>query len=241
MTSNVQHNWWFNQLFTKWKPFEIIYVGILILLQIGVYLIAPDSWVGMLSGVAGTLCLVYGMKGRKISFVFGIVQCLAMTYVAWISHAYGSFAMDIFYVISQPIGWFMWGHDEATHTFSRSIRSYLFIGAFLAWLVGWWVLATLHGQLPYFDSINFVVSMIAQVLYILKYQENWSLWIVVNTANILYWGILSVQVFLGISKVGSLGANLSQVALQAALLFNSLYATKVWASGEADNEGGAGK
>lgn len=136
MTSNVQHNWWFNQLFTKWKPFEIIYVGILILLQIGVYLIAPDSWVGMLSGVAGTLCLVYGMKGRKISFVFGIVQCLAMTYVAWISHAYGSFAMDIFYVISQPIGWFMWGHDEATHTFSRSIRSYLFIGAFLAWLVG---------------------------------------------------------------------------------------------------------
>lgn len=83
--------------------------------------------------------------------------------------------------------------------------------------------------------------MIAQVLYILKYQENWSLWIVVNTANILYWGILSVQVFLGISKVGSLGANLSQVALQAALLFNSLYATKVWASGEADNEGGAGK
>ncbi len=26
--------------------------------------------------------------------------------------------------------------------------------------------------------------------------------------------------------------------LQAALLFNSIYATKVWASGEADNEGG---
>lgn len=37
----------------------------------------------------------------------------------------------------------------------------------------------------------------------------------------------------------ALGANLSQVALQAALLFNAVYAQKVWNSGEADNEGGA--
>ena len=38
---------------------------------------------------------------------------------------------------------------------------------------------------------------------------------------------------------GTLGANLSQVALQAALLFNAIYAQKVWSSGEANNEGGA--
>ncbi|QCZ44458.1 nicotinamide riboside transporter PnuC [Levilactobacillus brevis] len=241
METEKQHGWWFNQLFTHWKPFEITYVTILVLIQIGVYFIAPDSWIGMVSGVAGTLCLVYGMKGRKISFIFGIIQCLAMTYVAWISHAYGSFAMDIFYVISQPIGWFMWGHDEATHTFKAETRRWLFIGAFIAWLIGWWVLSMLHGQLPYFDAINLVVSVIAQILYILKYQENWSLWIVVNSANIIYWGILSVQTVMGITTIGTLGANLSQVALQAALLFNSLYATKVWARGEANNEGGAGK
>lgn len=241
METEKKHGWWFNQLFTHWKPFEVTYVTILVLIQIGVYFIAPDSWIGMVSGVAGTLCLVYGMKGRKISFIFGIVQCLAMTYVAWISHAYGSFAMDIFYVISQPIGWFMWGHDEATHTFKAETRRWLFIGAFIAWLIGWWVLSMLHGQLPYFDAINLVVSVIAQILYILKYQENWSLWIVVNSANIIYWGILSVQTVMGITTIGTLGANLSQVALQAALLFNSLYATKVWARGEANNEGGAGK
>ena len=98
-----------------------------------------------------------------------------------------------------------------------------------------------HGQLPYFDSINFVVSFIAQLLYIMKYQENWSLWIIVNGANIIYWGILAVQTMMGTNHIGSLGASLSQIALQFALLFNSLYATKVWASGEADNEGGAGK
>ncbi|HFI0470633.1 TPA: nicotinamide riboside transporter PnuC, partial [Streptococcus suis] len=211
-----------------WKPFEVGYVAILILLQIFAYIIAPDSIIGMISGITGVLCLVYGMKGRKITFLFGIIQCLAMTYIAFISQAYGSFAMNIIYVISQPIGWFMWGQDEAIRSFTKKQRKTIFIGAFFAWLIGWAVLAMLQGQLPYFDSINLVVSLIAQTLYIFKYRENWSLWIIVNIANVLYWIILTVQFMTGQTEIGTLGGNLSQVALQTALLFNSIYATKVW-------------
>ena len=161
-----QHNWWYSQLFTNWKKFEISYISILILLQLIVYAIVPDSVIGMISGVAGVLCLVYGMKGRKISFIFGTIQCIAMTYIAWISHAYGSFAMDIIYIISQPIGWFMWGKNEATHSFEANTRRKIFLAAFIAWIIGWFVLSMLGGQLPYLDSINFIISLIAQLLYI---------------------------------------------------------------------------
>ncbi|WP_438835724.1 nicotinamide riboside transporter PnuC [Streptococcus pluranimalium] len=216
------------ELFSDWKPFELFYVIILLLLQVIVYAIAPDSLIGMISGLTGVLCLVYGMKGKKATFIFGIIQCLAMTYVAFVSHAYGSFAMNIIYVISQPIGWFMWGKDDAINSFTRHQRRYVFIGAFIAWLIGWFVLAMLQGQLPYFDSINLVVSLIAQTLYIFKFKENWNLWIVVNMANVLYWSLLTLHFILGKTDIGSLGGNLSQVALQLALLFNSIYATKVW-------------
>ena len=239
--SETQHGWIYNQLFTNWKKFEVTYICGLLLLQFIVYAIEPDSPIGMISGVAGVISLVLAMKGRRICFFFGIIQCLAMSYIAWISHAYGSFAMDIVYVISQPIGWFMWGRDQATKSFSPSTRNKIFAGAFAAWIIGWIVLANLEGQLPYLDSMNLVVSMIAQLLYILKYQENWSLWIVVNIANLIFWSVLTFQMMSGTNEIGSMGANLSQVALQAALLFNSIYANKVWASGEADNEGGAGK
>ncbi|EMF0277970.1 nicotinamide mononucleotide transporter, partial [Enterococcus hirae] len=44
-----------------------------------------------------------------------------------------------------------------------------------------------------------------------------------------YWSVLTIQILNGDTAIGTLGANLSQVALQAALLFNSIYATKVWA------------
>ncbi|NBA19049.1 nicotinamide mononucleotide transporter [Enterococcus hirae] len=226
---NNSHSWLYNQLFLDWKKFEVIYCLGLITLQLLVYAIAPDSLVGMLSGVTGIMSLVYGMKGRRVAFVFGTIQCIAMTYVAWISHAYGSFSMDIIYVISQPIGWFMWGNDESVHQFSNKMRQLIFFGAFIAWLMGWFILNQVNGQLPYFDSINFVLSFIAQILYILKYRENWSLWIIVNLANLIYWSVLTIQILNGDTALGTLGANLSQVALQAALLFNSIYATKVWA------------
>lgn len=238
MDATPKHGWWYNQLFTNWKKFEITYILILLALQVVVYLIAPDSWIGMVSGVAGTICLVYGMKGRRITFIFGFIQCLAMTYIAWQSHTWGTFIMDIFYVISQPIGWFMWGNDDATKKFSPQIRKYVFAAVVVAYFVGWYVIAQFNGQLPYFDSFNLVVSFIAQLLYIMKYQENWSLWIWVNIANVIYWIILAVRFKMGV-HIGTFGGDLSQVALQAALLFNSIYATKVWASGEADHEGGA--
>lgn len=223
-----QKSWLYRELFTGWKKFEITYILALLALQVVVYFIAPDSVIGMISGLAGVICLVYGMKGRKITFIFGFIQCLAMTYIAWKTHAYGSFAMNIVYVISQPIGWFLWGNDEAINSFKPSVKKKLFIGAFGAWAIGWLVLANLGGQLPYIDSVNLVISLIAQTLYIFKYKENWSLWIFVNIANLFYWSLLTYQVFTGATDIGTLGGCLSQVALQAALLFNSIYANKVW-------------
>lgn len=111
---------------------------------------------------------------------------------------------------------------KATHRFSPASRKKLFVGAFVAWLIGWWILALLHGQLPYLIRSICRQFHRSTTLHHLKYQENWSLWIVVNLANILYWSILSIQVMTGATDIGSLGAYLSQVALQAALLFNSI-------------------
>src|SRR5699024_2916980 len=145
----IKQNWITQQLFIGWKKFEISYILVLLGIQILAFIIAPDSWIGMISGLTGVIALVYGMKGRKISFIFGLIQTISMAYIAWISHAYGSFAMDLIYVISQPIGWFMWGRDEATHSFQPKTRRLIFGGAFIAWGIGWFVLATLHGQLPY--------------------------------------------------------------------------------------------
>ena len=81
-----QHNWWDSQLF-NWKKFEISYISVLLLLQFLAYAIVPDSPIGCSWCSRCTLFSLW-IKGRKISFIFGTVQCIAMTYIAWISHAY---------------------------------------------------------------------------------------------------------------------------------------------------------
>lgn len=200
----TKDSWLFKQLFANWKKFEITYILILLFLQVIVYIIAPDSFIGMISGVFGVLCLIYGMKGRKINFAFGLVQTLAMTLIAYQTHSWMSFVMGIFYVLSQPVGWFFWGQDDAIHEFRPKTRRLIFLGAFIAWVVVWGIDALLNGQLPYFDALNLIIPLIAQVLYILKYKENWSLWIVVNTAAVIYWTILTVQFIMGVNTQGQL-------------------------------------
>ncbi|KLK96096.1 nicotinamide mononucleotide transporter [Lactococcus lactis subsp. lactis] len=54
----TKDSWLFKQLFANWKKFEITYILILLFLQVIVYIIAPDSFIGMISGVFGVLCLI---------------------------------------------------------------------------------------------------------------------------------------------------------------------------------------
>lgn len=166
---------------------------------------------------------VYGMKGRNVTFVFGVLQYIAMGYIAITTHAYGSFAIDVLYVISQPIGWYFWIINHKIRAFTPQMRWVIIAISVISWLVGGIFLAHVNGQLPYLDSVNFVVSFIAQVLFIFRFQENWMLWIVVNGAGLIYWAILAYWTFNGQSGLGSLGNNVSQVALQFALLFNAIY------------------
>lgn len=230
------HGWWYEQLFTDWKPFEIFYTICLVLLQLAAYLWIPSSLMGIASGIFGVLCLVYGMKGKNVTFVFGILQYFAMGYIAITTHAYGSVAIDIFYVFSQPVGWYFWVINDKVRFFSTKMRVVIGIISVIAWIGGWIVLAHVQGQLPYLDSINFVISFIAQVLFIFKFQENWALWIVVNGAGFIYWLILAIRTFNGQTGLGTLGDIVSQVALQLALLFNAVYAYRQWSNGSANRK-----
>ena len=96
----------------------------------------------------------------------------------------------------------------------------------------------LKGQVPYLDALNLVIPLVAESLFVLKYQETWPIWTVVNGMAFIYWTLLTVQFIMGMTQTGTLGMYLSQAALQGSLLFNAIYANKVWKSGEADNEGG---
>ena len=52
------------EFFIRLEPFEVAWVVIFLAAQIIAYVLAPDSPLGMISGIAGILCVVLVRKGK---------------------------------------------------------------------------------------------------------------------------------------------------------------------------------
>ena len=59
----LTNTWLYKQLFTNWKKFEVTYVSILILIQLAVFWIVPDSLIGMISG--GHRYVITGLRDER--------------------------------------------------------------------------------------------------------------------------------------------------------------------------------
>ena len=50
-----------------------------------------------------------------------------------------------------------------------------------------YVLRLLGGNLPFVDSMSTVLSVIAQILMIKRFMEQWVIWIVVDVVSVIMW------------------------------------------------------
>ena len=63
------------------------------------------------------------------------------------------------------------------------------LGVFLYGLV----LKKLGGQMPFVDSMSTVLSVVAQILCVKRYMEQWIIWIVVDVVTIMMWAVVFAQ------------------------------------------------
>lgn len=62
-----------------------------------------------------------------------------------------------------------------------------------ATIVYGFVLKILGGSLPFIDALSTVVSVIAMIISIKMYAEQWILWIVVDVVTVIMWAIAFAQ------------------------------------------------
>ena len=70
------------EFLSGWKPFEVAWVVIFLAAQIIAYVLAPDSPLGMISGIAGILCVVLVSKGKISNYFFGTYFCLYLFFMS---------------------------------------------------------------------------------------------------------------------------------------------------------------
>lgn len=183
--------WIKNEFWNGYNQFEKIFMAAMLLLQIVVYCIVPDSLIGMVCGIAGVICVVLTAKGKLSSYIFNFIQIITYMWICWDLKLYLEFGENIFYFITCVFGVFLWrrnmieNDDGSTQVKARKFELWHWI-ALVAFAIGGTFTLGYIGEnylgstLPYHDALTNILAIVAQLLMIWRFREQWIVWIVID-------------------------------------------------------------
>ncbi|MBR4514251.1 MAG: nicotinamide mononucleotide transporter [Lachnospiraceae bacterium] len=181
--------------FTGWKMWQVIWLVFANLTILGVSLYQEDTWIGIAASVTGVFCVVLCGMGRVSNYVFGTVNVILYAYIAWEAKYYGDVMLNLLYYLpTNFIGWAAWKKHinrdtNVVYKKRMTLKQDILLAVIsIAGVVGYgYVLKLLGGNLPLVDSMSTVFSVIAQILMIKRYTEQWVIWIVVDAVSVIMW------------------------------------------------------
>ena len=215
--------WLKNEFWTGYNLFEKLFMLSMLLVQIAVFCIVPDTPLGIISGIAGVISVVLCAKG-KISFYFiGFVQTITYLFLAWQNRFYGEVIENIFYLVTMIWGIFVWKknmeqNDDGTSDVKAKKFSTLqwilaIVGTIITTIImGYW-LNSIGSAQAYTDAATNVMAIFAQLLMVRRYREQWIWWIIIDVLCIKMWFV---------------AGNWSMVAMYIAWTANCIYGWYNW-------------
>ncbi|TNG94394.1 nicotinamide riboside transporter PnuC [Pasteurellaceae bacterium USgator11] len=186
-----------NELFSGWTKFEAAWIFLFLALQIGVYIYQPESLLAVISGISGLLCVVFVSKGKISNYFFGLIFAYTYFYVSWDNKFYGEMSTALYvYIPSQFIGYFLWKANMNNNDNNDSVLAKTL--SFQGWLITLFCivvgsalfigfLKTTDGNSIGLDGVTTVMVVVAQLLMLLRYREQWNFWIIINILSIILW------------------------------------------------------
>lgn len=168
-----------------------------LLLQVIVYVIAPAHPISLVSGVLGVCSVVLGAQRNIWTFQFGFAQVLTYSYLCWGERFYAELLLNAYYFVTMLYGVWIWrkrlGGDVdryVVETRKLSVVALLSVCVstlLLSIVVGWFLSVYTDDSQPYMDALTTVPAMVAQVLMILVYREQWCIWLLVDVLATVMW------------------------------------------------------
>ncbi|WP_236354722.1 nicotinamide riboside transporter PnuC [Konateibacter massiliensis] len=207
-------------------PFQ--YFEVLLLISFTAYFVMIDKEsttlylaINALSAICGVFCVVLCAGGKKSQYYFGFVNIAAYIIIAATGKYYGQVALNLLYYLpTQFIGMYMWKkHMNIEKDVVKSkkmginqIGLYL-LGMTVGVIICRYILEMLGGNQTWLDSTTLVISLVANALMVLRYKEQWALWIVVDIITVTMW---------------VLAGDWIQVSMWSVYLLNAFYGFYQW-------------
>lgn len=184
---------------SKWSKLELMWLFSAVSIIIGCGVYWGDSITGIVSAATGAACVILIAKGEISNYLFGLINVVLYIFLAFNAKLYGEVMLNtLYYVPMQFIGFYLWykaGNTGKTFK-ARSLsdaQKYILgivsVGLIAAYSL---LLKMLGGNLVIIDATSTVLSVIAMVLMVKSFKEQWALWIIVNLVSIAMW-IVSIS------------------------------------------------
>ena len=160
-----------------------------IVTQILTWHLMDDSMLSLYSGIAGVISVVLCSQKKYAFYFWGLIQLITIIIISVQSGLYGKILENLFYLVTMFIGMFLWS-KKLTDTRTMNKIDYGIFCLFITPLCLWSAFTltkTYNSGYVLLDTITTTIGMVAQMMLILRFKEQWLLWFILDVLCIILW------------------------------------------------------
>ena len=151
-----------------------------------------------IAAISGIFCVVLCAKGKKSQYIWGLLNVIGYVVISFINKYYGEVMLNaLYYLPSQFVGYYLWNKNMNKNTndvkgkkldLKKSLLLLILCGI---GILGYkFILDLIGGVSTLLDSASTVISVVANLFMMLRYREQWLLWIVIDIITVMMWLIV---------------------------------------------------
>lgn len=180
---------------TGWKKFEVFWLVLACGVITGLSIYWGDTVMGIISSTTGVACVVCTGKGKLSAYIFGLINSVLYAIIAYKATLYGETMLNfLYYVPMQFVGFYIWSknmnsetHEVAKKYMKNSGRIILLLSILTATYFYGLVLRFLGDAMPFVDSFTTVSSVVAMIVSVKMFAEQWWIWVAVDIFSVYMW------------------------------------------------------
>ncbi len=181
------------------KEHLVVFICFVISIVSGI--LSQDILIGSSTLFTALLCAYYSSEGKRISYIWGLINYLLIGITSFKNHLYGLFFFGIIICpILQIQGFISWSKNlnKEKNVIVREFTLKNSIIITLSCVLGSWLLSYLltllpNQQIPFLDAASNIINLCGVILGILRFKECWWIWLVNNTVDLIIWINMVIQ------------------------------------------------
>lgn len=164
-------------------------------------IISNDLLIGGTILLTGLLCAYFASEGKRINYIFGLINYLLISYVSFKNNLFGIFFFYIFIFSPLQINGFIAWNKNLNNNKNVKVREFTLYNSIiitLSCIIGSIILGYLLTLIPtqrlaFMDATSNCINLCGVILMILRFKESWWLWLINNLVDLSIWVITFIN------------------------------------------------